>query len=756
MIVLGRNDEDCTLEATLSQDTCCGCRDIVATVQFLPIVSPTNWPMVFTLRVGDVNSVSNPYTLPAVNTVLDPSGNPILVDSSTVVTVKRFMHSVGNNPIETLITGTLNPLPSGNGYSVTLTEIKPVYYPGQSNVTRIDYYLYSLSNGAKFADECDYVLPVAKLLWSYSSSQGAANFEAARVAAILPGAQLQKNTPCRSPLFRFYKSASQNGLSGASPFAYAYGVATVTPDPFDQRAWKATIDASDDLEYGQYYKVDTDCGCEDPGYYNCAGVGLSTPTPLVFCHLEEDDLDFSVDATTNCTQMDFLSDPVIDCPVMATTDPAKLKPRYRVVINGQPVGTWISPVTVGLDRVIPLVALGTINFGQTINTVGLEIERDTCSVCDVEKPAVCNDFTAQVTLVKAACDTSGTYGVKIVTNQGPLEQISYDVEDSTSPPAVATGTFYNTQKTVTGIADPPAAEPITVTVTRVSDGASVTTTLLYDPASYGATSKLLIEYECSGAGGWIKGTNLFSTGSATLQVFDSNTMLSVGSVQIGPNGGNGFVGINAGVNYYATITYNPDPTCFVTETDIVINCCSDINLADFTTETTCEGPNSVYFAFTNGSASTVVMQVRDQDNVVLYNTTVIAGASVNTLLSGLDQGQHFVLVRSAQSGDCPWTQVYSFTVADCCTDILSRVNISIQCRNGNGPGAVGTLVVTNGTNGPLTMSVYLIDGSSSTLLYNGNNPVFEYTPPSAPRTASIRVVIANCEKTQSINFNCEQ
>jgi hypothetical protein len=466
----------------------------------------------------------------------------------------------------------------------------------------------------------------------------------------------------------------------------------------------------------------------------------------VFCHLEDADLQYTLDPATNCTEFDFDANIAITCDVMAAGNP-----QYRVLVNGAVLNSV--PVVTAAAGSIPLVALGTIVSPVPVTSVGLRLVEDICQICDIEVPGDCDRFEGVFSMAKASCDISGTFSVTITTNAGPLVQQSYDILN-TVPASLASGTFYGPTVTVTGITDPVSPEPITVDIVRISDSVTVTDTQLLDPAGSTASAKLLLDTGCSGNTGYVRGTNNFAS-SATLQVFAAGTLTSLGSANVAP-GGTGTVTFAENTLVDITFSLNADPTCAVTDTDVTLNCCGNLDAGDFVVEQECIEATQSRLTLTNNSAITTIFEVKNPSGTVIATKTVTAGSSgLQTVYKTVD-GTYSVTVRSASTSGCDPTVLYTFNFDDCCADITDQVVLAIDCRSGNGPGAVGTLVVSNGTIGPKAMQVFLIVGSSATLLYSGTAPVFEYTPPTAPGSASIRIVVDGCEKTEAVFFNCEQ
>lgn len=733
LLILGKDDENCIIEATLSQDACCACREIVMGVEAELAPSPGvdgRWNL--DLRVGQLAGV---YTnLPLVGTVNDTSGNPVYPTIQTNLKIKRRTYTTSGSSTNFTLTPS-----SLVGTDTTFANEIEFVVPGTGDIVKVEYVI----NGTiEFADECIYTIPTDTVLFTYTAAEGSSGFDAA-YDAVSKGIQFHKDTLCRSPLFAFRKGTTVAITNAATPFVYTYGEAVPPPSPTDQKIWQASIDLADGLAYGLYYEVEVDCGCPENAMYSCYGPG-GTPTKLVFCHLEEADILYTVDPATNCTDFDFDQDVVIDCDVMAAGNP-----KYRVLVNGEILNT-VAEVT-AVAGTIPLVALGTITTSELVESVGLRLVEDVCENCDVSVTNDCDEFAAAVALSKDSCDISGTFTATITTSADPLDQLQYTISDSGG--VIDTAAFYNSNIVVTGLADPAGAEPITVTVERISDGVIVTVVQLFNPDGYTAAEKLLLDTGCSGTLGYVRGTNNFTT-SATLQVFAAGTLTSLGSANVAP-GGTGTVTFPEDTLVDITLSLNADPTCAVSETDVVVNCCDDISALDFVVEHTCTDVDIVELSYSNNSGATMTFRLTDSSGALISTKIVADGSTVYDEVVVDITKTYYVNVRSANSSDCPQVLLYTFDAADCCDDILDRVVISRECRSGNGPGAVGTLVVTNGTIGPKTIQVYLVVGSSSTLLYSGNGATFEYTPSSAPSSASINVAVDGCEKTEAFFFNCE-
>ncbi len=734
LLIVGKNDEDCTLEATLTQDACCNCRNIVVSPLFELDPGAGDGIITINWRVGKIADVAHHSSLPEHTTVNDASGNPVDIDGSHV-TIKRYVYKTDG----TFSVFTLQATGGAGITELTLTEAEFPTLPGSGNVVRVEYVLTNAT--VEFADQCEYELtsPLTLLKYTLNESEGFEDvYEDPK-----PGADLTKITQCRSPLFAFRKGTTTAITSAASPFVWKYGVAVPPPSPTDQKIWVASADLADGLEYAKYYEVSVDCGCADPQFYSCYGPE-QTATKLVFCHLDEDDLVYTVDATTNCEVFAFDENITIDCDVMAAGNP-----KYRLLVNGAVLNS-VGEITAAAGS-IPLVALGNINAGAEITSVGLRLVEDVCLVCDTNKDADCERFSVQAVITKDACDVIGTFTVTITTTADPLEQLQYTISDSGG--AIDTGTFYNSNIVVTGLADPAGADPITVEVERISDGVIDTVVQIYDPTSGEAAANLLLDTGCSGTQAYVRGTNNYAT-SATLQVFAAGTATSLGSANVAP-GGIGTVLFAEDTLVDITFSLNADPTCAVTQSDVVLNCCDEVDEEDFVVEHTCSDAETVEMSYTNNSGATMTFRLVDSSSTIIETKTVAAGSTVYSEVTVESGKTYYVYARSATSSGCPQTLLYTFAADDCCTDVLESVTISRECRSGNGRGSVATLIVNNGTVGPQAMQVYLVVGTSSTLLYSGSDRSFEYTPSSAPTSASVRVVVGDCSKTEAFFFNCE-
>lgn len=736
LIIVGKNDDTCELEATLTQDSCCGCRDIVVSPSFALGADPPDGVITINWRVGTLADVAHHSSLPLVSAVLNAAGDPILPTSTAVVIHRKVYRTNGS-----VSTFTISGSGGAGVTSLSINEAQFPTLPGSDNVVKVEYVLVTAN--ASFEDQCDYNLanPVVLLTYDLRDTE---DFED-KYAAAKPGADLHKITPCRSPLFLFQKGLTLAAANGASPFVGVYGTSLVPPSPTDQNVWQAAIGLADGLAYNNYYRVTTDCGCPDPAHYTCLVPG-QTPTPLVFCHLEEDDISVTVDPATNCTEFEFDQNITISCDVMAGASP---QPSYRVLVNGAILNSV--PAVTAVAGTIPLVALGTLTSPTPVESVGLRIVQDVCPICDVNVDVDCDVFSADVAFAKDACDISGTYTVTIETTADPLEQLQYTITDSTG--VVDTGSFYNSNIVVTGVTDPPAAEPITVDVERISDGVIVTSIQVFNPSGFVAADNLLLDSGCSGTQGYVRGTNNFPT-SATLTVLAAGTATVISSANVA-GGGIATVLFPEDTLVDIVFSLNADPTCAVTQTNVVVNCCDAVNPVDFTISHVCTDSTAAELTYTNNSGDTMIFKLVDSTSAVISTRTVATGSTVITPVTVDPAKTYYVYVMSSTSPDCPQSLLYSFNAGDCCDDVLDAVVISRECRGGVTPGSIATLVVTNGTVGPKVIQVYLIVGSSSTLLYSGNDAVFEYTPSTAPATASVRVVVGDCEKTESFSFNCE-
>jgi hypothetical protein len=382
---LEKIDSACDLEATLTTELCCLCDDIEVRVGLETEEGSATGTSDYNFTIGLYKN----------NVRLDNTGVTNELPNSGIVRLRARTTLLELDPV------TEQPLPSGativqNSNVITnitnLAEISPSFLgladsgvvlsigSKKYRVIKREFRIDTIGS-ISFPNECSYRL-LEKLVY---------NFSPPIPPSVIPTKSytLARLVNCRRPLFTFYKSATSAGLlSPANVFKRVYA------DRINDNSYRHLLTNYPDLEYGKYFGLTTECGCDNDAVYSC--FGNDTATPLVFC-TPQPPLEYDID---NCDKdLTFTEDVVINCDVyLANGAP---KPVYQLLLNGVVVDT--RALGAHPANILYVAGAETFTSAQCITSVELRQVADICEQCNIRQDRTCTELDVQINSVVNSC-----------------------------------------------------------------------------------------------------------------------------------------------------------------------------------------------------------------------------------------------------------------------------------------------------------------------------------------------------------------
>lgn len=552
---INKVEATCDLKGTLSTDACCPCDDIALGLTFSSVsvngvTHIASYTLTGTLRKGSVSNYANFLTKP----LLSATGivNDLPVYGETRVEVRTEYKRLGPNgsiipSLPSLIQTNTIPIIHINNDSWAVTSLTMplpgnLIIDGGHNYQAIGTTVTAQSDlDIEMPNQCKYNV-AKKTFFTFTGTNVPINAQG-------ESEQLTKKVLCREPLFKWYKSTSSAGLiSPANLFRSVYAD-EITPGSYQDVL--ATV--AEGLDYGKFYALTSDCGCNPVEYYSCAGDG-GAPNKLYFCHPNN----FSYTVSDCGLKIEIDEDIVVICDVYNSASP---RPTYLLYIDGVLVDTKVLPAN-GI-----LYAAGQeFTVTSSVDNVTLKIQGEDCHQCDVigNQNGSYTSLEANFVFSDSPCSAVATMSA-LVSISGGTGPYSYNVTRNGVDVATWTGTTGSGGITLPSITNAFGTYVLTVTD---ADGCVVTVTVIRDATALSIAN--LIVFTDLGCSGNVKNIqiNNYSTLSANLTLTkpDASTIvysLIPGGEIIVPlvNGVNSFTGILTGY-----------VVCTITQA-YTVNCC---------------------------------------------------------------------------------------------------------------------------------------------------------------------------------------
>lgn len=594
-LTLTKIDGTCDLRGELSTTGCCQCDFITATLGLVATETGTDeiydYNFTVTLKKNNVilsgTGVTNElptagiFRVRIVDTLVEVMDS--LLDSNfqigdiTTATEDVFINiaNLATATDDTNLNGSRLPrFIAGKWYRVTNRRIE-----------------LSTSTSLLFPNECRYSLPTQ----IFNNTAGTIP---PAVAAPDQTYTLTRLVNCRKPLFKFYRDTDATGI-----FDNANLIESVYADRISPTLYRHTLTGYEDLQYGRYYGLDTDCGCADPTVYSCNNDGVATP--LVFC----DPTAFEYEISDCGKTLTITENVTITCDVYTALGAPK--PVYNLLINGVIVATRTLGTAPSVGAVLFNATTDTWTVDDVITTIRLEIVGDACDDCAIEYTEALAGLTSTL-FVESECSGQEDADATFTITGGTAP---YDYEIFNGVTSVASGTVVTDG-------------PFTVDVPNTSGNFSVVitdadlceATGLYTFVTTNVGGEILISTICVGNQGYIEIVN--------------NSALNA-NVSI-PTIGNSVV--NAGTSssilaatgaYTVTVTPVGAAECAVIQA-VEINCCLNTELNNVGVSYSCTSGLS-YIGLQGGW--TTVIRNQANDTVALGVTNSLPPATYNITIS---------------------------------------------------------------------------------------------------------------------------
>jgi len=369
-----RDDAACSLEAVLETKDCCSCPDIGYYVQMVT----TGTDVTISQKLKKGTTVISPD--------LDLSGilNDYPALSGSVVYEINVIYVNG-------VTTSLTP-PITVDWSYRLPNLfDPVHNilcnNGGNTIARIDV-IFKTDLDFEFASGCKYFIPAGTITSVYKCNSGS--------EVVIP---MNKRLGCKLPIITWYKGLA---LGGLTKFRQVYST-QVSPGVYHD-----VITNNTGLELCNFFKAETDCGCDKETYYSCYNDELR-PTRLNMCN--------PTDLNVNENQL--LCNKEI---TIAETDVCSLMngQTYTLYINGVLEGNFVA--------VGGKLFVGGLTIVKTVPITSLRLvfPCDDCNLCEINKTFLvispCNCATTPMTLsLVGVPDCSTGFSYQINGGDGPYQ-----------------------------------------------------------------------------------------------------------------------------------------------------------------------------------------------------------------------------------------------------------------------------------------------------------------------------------------------
>ena len=394
--------EDCKLKGTLDTTDCCACP--VISLDMLAAFVTTTLTVTGKLRKG--TAVADPLlSATGVDNELPTSGTAKFV-------VRQDEIEVDGGGAPTGVTRSTTQSYNANyagldtvSHAFTIVEIGDTYMDAGSN-WKVIHICVSVEHVStfEFPNECEYKVTNREVL---CDANGEEIF------------QLTKITRCKTPLFTWSEGTTTASYSVIRK-AYATRI--------DADTYIDYADGDDGIEACKYYKLTSDCGCDQTTYYSCENDD-NNPTKLVFC----DPVDLDITANDDCNS-DITIEEVEVCDVMCSA-------TYKLYINGVLEGSY----TPDEDCILFAGGLNVVK-AFAITEVKLTFNCDECEDCTIIK-------TLEITGDKCDCAPS-VMTLSVDDTNACTTGIDYTIADGAPNYSVkikkGTTVIYSTTKTTDG------------------------------------------------------------------------------------------------------------------------------------------------------------------------------------------------------------------------------------------------------------------------------------------------------------------
>lgn len=473
------------------------------------------------------------------------------------------------------------------------------------------------TSNIQIVNECRYSLP-EKLIYVRNSY----NPEPADDSVVNFNTTTNRLVQCRLPIFTLFKSDTSGGLSNPDNILERYYAPRI-----NNTTYRKLYTSYEDLEYGKFYRLVTDCGCDTVVDYSCFGKGAPA-TPLVFCH-PTPPLNYQFN---DCgKEIEILTDVVVNCNVYTAVGAAK--PVYDLYLNGQIVVTRTLGTAPSSGNVL-FNAAETFDIADCIESVELKQRLDVCEECTISQNHDCNSVKVSDVQVQASCSTPNTWNITFNVTGGtaPYTWTAYvngvEIDDG-----VPTAGFNSIQ-----ITSPSASGSLRI---LVEDDAECTDEeiVFFSQTAF----PVVIDGLCQNGQPVVRVANN-SNSSASVQITGLNTNINT---TIGANTTQSYVVPTSGISYSVTVTSNADSSCAVFNL-VTPDCCNPNPLGNISFAYSCQTGLSIVAPSGTPVGTT-------------YTYTASPGGALNGTSPAqgqmLDNGSYSVFI---QGGGCSTTK--SFTV----------------------------------------------------------------------------------------------
>lgn len=508
-----------------------------------------------------------------------------------------------------------------------------------------------------------------------------------------------KQTPCRKPLLKFYKSDDRHKIFKNNPFFQVYAY---------------SFELDDFLEHGieplYFYGMRSDCGCNEDAIYECG--------KLVFCTPEG----FDYKLNSCGTELEFTSPVEIGCQLYMDSG---RYPKYELLINNQIVGR-----TTPSDKTI--FYSGTkfsLSSGDIIEKVVLRIAEDECNLCLLEENVDVGSPSGDLDMGNNVCSAQSNMTFKYLI-EGGEPPYTVTIKD----PASNTYSYVHNAQ---GVFVKSETQPGTITGSynfKIVDNNSCEFTKVINYDEVGVGDNYDVNAVCS--------PNLgisFKNNDLTQALFYIVGQIS--PVIVNP-GETRFYPLPAGT-YSIEITPVVDGSnvlvCQYTGS-VPVDCCKGVGDNDISAKIVA---SDLEISVINNNAGPVTYEVIESPSSSKGSVTLVPGTYHK--FTGLDENKtHFIKATSQDGLACPDPTVFTYDPLHRCDDFDNNVTVEAICS-----GTDKYVRVNNPTGLKLQVEI-----DSSSVEPGSTAETQNFPMNSDPSTVKVTDIDSGCNNTVQLTKDC--
>jgi len=647
-ITLEAVTEGCDLRMTQTLTDCCACPDITLGVDVLNAVTTTgvlSFEVAAYLKKGTANSW-NGFIGSNLDFLSETGIQNELPEEGTIrITAKAFY---AGGRVNTLTENLNVEGKDGKGrtlsaaFSNIATEDKD-----ENPLVRLTL-SYSIVNPISFPNQCVYTR-APQIIFSDDYDLLNTNDNIVSI--------LTKESPCRNPLYTFYKSEtdlfpdgdeSNQFLKKYAEGGFSGGPVILTLDDYNK----------DGIEYGKYHAVKSDCGCDRLARYSCFG-DENRPTKLVFRHPREFEVTFD-----NCSQeiifpqgVEFFCDTMQQSPI---------RPEFEVLVNR----TVVDVVKPAQGSNVIYARNHRIRPNEPVRSVTIRQKLDPCNITSVTRVNTADTPEIDLTIEETPC--SGDPGDLVIgyTAQNLSGPFNFVLKRGTT--TVAQGTLDMTSGVLPAVSNVDGVYELTLTDQQT--GCIITGDISYRASDFSVGELVEISFTCDDSKSIPGLAEIINNSQYDAQVeitaIGNSSPLHTALIK---SSGLGTYELDNGV-YQAEVTLidsNGSATSCVKSETLDITCCSQ----DFDVSVNCAETKVVV---ENNTRVNVTYVVKNQGS----GAVIEQGSLGRDEVAAVQAEENKTYTVEIQEPGCDLFVKSNIKFTDCCPNFSDSVSVEPNCDGG--------------------------------------------------------------------------